>query len=234
VSVQLAKSRFRLALSALTSGNPWVVLRAMGRRVYGNDYDFELRRDLSVSVPTPATALPVCVRPVQKQELERILSAQYAGASEAGIMWRKRRLAAEFHAPIQTCYIAVTQAGEPCFLIWLFSSEQNAEAKALYGAEFTDLRPGEVLFERAFTLEGFRRKGIMSHVVARLAEIVRDQGARWAITYIYCDNKAALNGFEKAGFSVSASRIEQWRLLRHSFRVLPVDSQSLARPISPD
>lgn len=230
MSVQLMKSGVRLTVSALASGNPWFVLRAMGRRVYANDYDFGLRRDLSVSVPTPAAVLPVCVRQVQEQELEKILSPQYVGASETGIMWRKRRLAAEFHTRIRTCYIALTEAGEPCFLVWLFSSEQNAEAKALYGGEFTELRPGEVLFERAFTLEGFRRKGIMSHVVARLAEIVRDQGARWAITYVYRDNEAALHGFEKAGFSVFASRIERWRLLRHSFCVLPADSQSRARP----
>lgn len=226
MNAQWVKASFRLTLSALRDGNPRLVLRAIGKRIYANDYDFGLRRDLSVAMPIPPAALSVHVRPVQEQELGRILSHPSADASEAGILWRKRRLAAEFHARIPTCYVALTDSEEPCFLVWVFSSEQNAEAKALYAGEFTELRPGEVLFERAFTLEAFRRKGIMSHVVARLAELCRDRGARWAITYVYRDNEPALRGFGRAGFSIFASRVERWRFLRHDFRVLPVDPQS--------
>ena len=114
-------------------------------------------------------------------------------------------------AGLPTCYVAVTDGDQPCYVQWLIGPESNRQVQEIFGPRFPTLQPGEMLLEGAFTLEAWRGKGIMAAAMAQIAEKAVDHDARWVITLVGEGNVPSLKGCKKAGFQPYLARTDRWR-----------------------
>lgn len=96
-------------------------------------------------------------------------------------------------------FVAVDQrSGTPCFVQWLFGSQNNDFIQRLGG--FPLLEAHEALLENAYTPPRYRGLGIMSAAMALIAEHATEFGARYALTFVDQHNIASLKGCQRAGF----------------------------------
>jgi hypothetical protein len=167
-------------------------------RLYSNRTDLVLRRDLSIRVVTPVAKIPIHVRELQAQDIPTLIKSV------------PERFPA-FKAGLKTCYVAVTEDGQICYMQWLINPSENHLRPRKVGLL---LQPDEVLLEWAFTFEQFRGLGIMAAAMAKICERAAEAGARWAITLVEQNNVASLKGCKNVGFSPYQLRREIWRGLR--------------------
>ncbi|HSR10912.1 MAG TPA: N-acetyltransferase [Thermodesulfobacteriota bacterium] len=211
------KESFRRILAAIGRGDVRTIVSIVIRRLYSDENCVGLRRDLALYFQPPESRKPICIRPLREEDLGIILDTKAPGVTKEGLLYRERRRK-EFQAGVKTCYVAATADGDrPCYLQWLIGPEENAKLQALFEGEFPVLRPGEMIMERAFTLEPYRGCGIMASAMARIAEKGKEAGGRWVMTFVDEDNIAALKGCHQAGFEPFLIRKEKWRLFRRSF-----------------
>ena len=123
---------------------------------------------------------------------------------------------------IPTCYVAVTQAGAPCYMQWLISSEYNDSILSRFNHVFPLLAPDEALLENAFTPEAYRGLGIMSFAMAHIAKKAESLNARWVITFVEKDNVPSLKGCKKAGFVPYLLRDDRWFLFHRRLTWTPL------------
>jgi len=97
-------------------------------------------------------------------------------------------------------------------------SKDGARARALWGDLFPTLGADEALVEGIFTAEDHRRKGIMGHAMARIAEAAKERGVRRVLVFVSERNAASLKGCQKAGFVPYVERTETWLLFRRRVR----------------
>jgi hypothetical protein len=150
-------------------------------------------RDLEAPLQAPRARIPIAVRPATRDDAspirERIAEL---GGSDRGDRELFLRL------EIGTCYVAVTEPGELCYMQWLVGPEHNALL-----AEHTSLpmlEEAEALLENAFTPAAFRGQGIMSAAMAQIAAQASQMGARWVLTVVRELNLGAMTGCVRAGF----------------------------------
>lgn len=172
-----------------------------------------LRRDLTVPFRAPDATIPIAVRPLREDDIETLLEAgagDLSGEAQRERAVRKRML----DASLATCYVAVTERDEPCYMQWLIGPDENDRVRELFGGRFPCLAPNELLLEGAFTLEQWRGKKIMAAAMARIAELGVARGGRWVLTFVAADNVPSLKGCAKAGFHPFVERSDRWRLFR--------------------
>jgi GNAT superfamily N-acetyltransferase len=150
-------------------------------------------RDLEAPLQAPQAKIPIAVRPATLDDTSPILEriAELDGADRGS---RELFLRAE----IGTCYVAVTEPGEVCYLQWLVGPGHNALL-----AEHTRLpmlQDSEALLENAFTPAAFRGQGIMSAAMAQIATQASQMGARWVLTVVSELNLGSIRGCIRAGF----------------------------------
>ncbi len=170
---------------------------------------FGLRRDLTVPFAAPPPKIPLSIRPLEEDDISKILDTNAPGITDEEREERMTRLQM-LDAGISTCYVAVTEDNTPCFTQWLIGPSDNSKVQAYFKSIFPTLAPDEVLLEGAFTPEAFRGKGIMSWAMARLVEQEAGLGPRSAITFVTRDNIPSLKGCRKAGFAPYVTRREKW------------------------
>ena len=124
---------------------------------------------------------------------------------------------------IPTCYVAVTECGDPCFMQWLIGQEQTDRIDAFFSGECPGLERHEMLMENAFTPEKYRGMGVMACAMSKIAERAKALSAKRIITFVDEKNIASLKGCRRAGFVPYLMRLEQWRFLRRKlvFKSLP-------------
>lgn len=215
-------SKLRTMAALIRAGHYDEVRKRFQRWIYSDSFSYGLCRDLTVPFEAPPAKVQLAVRPMMDAEARRLLDTRVAGLSGLGIYERLNRL--EFvEAHIPTCFVAVTENDEPCYMQALVGPSENATLQKYFAGYFPLLRDDEALLEHAFTRETFQGLGIMPHAMARIAEKGLDLGARWIITFVAHDNIPALKGCKRAGFSPYLIRRESWRLFRKqlSFEELP-------------
>ena len=197
-------------LLVVRSGKLLKLAQEFVKRVFSNSESYLLRRDLTVPFHASAAKQPIEVRPIRDSDIPVILAA------------RPGRLLI-LRADIPTCYLAVTAAGEICYMQWLVEPSDLDRFRPFFDGELNNLRKDEVLLEFAYTFEQFRGQKIMPAAMALIAEKGLLSGARYAVTYVQKDNIAALKGCAAAGFSPYMIRNERWRIFsfKESFRSLP-------------
>jgi GNAT superfamily N-acetyltransferase len=207
----------------LLKSGEWQDLLDSGRaHLKSETTSFGLRRDLTLPFTAPDALIPITVRPVRPADIVTLLEAgagDLSGEAQRERAIRKRMI----ESGLATCYVAVTEQDEPCFMQWLIGHQENPRIRELFGNRFPQLRPDEMLLEGAFTLEQWRGQKIMAAAMARIAEMGAAYGARWAITFVATDNVPSLKGCAKAGFTPYVERADRWRLFRHesTFDPLP-------------
>lgn len=189
-------------------------------RVHSDDAAVGLRRDLDIPHTAPEALLPITVREIADRDVPRILGTQDASLSGEEKWERARRLRL-LETGAGTCYVAVTEDDEPCYMQWLFGCRDNEFVQRYFRRSFPALDGETALLEDAFTPTAFRGKRIMSAAMAQIAEQGRSIGARYVITFVGVDNTASLKGCYRAGFDNYVERDLRWRLFRQSidFRV---------------
>jgi GNAT superfamily N-acetyltransferase len=188
---------------------------------------FGLRRDLTVPFAAPDATIPITVRPIRESDIATLLEA---GREELdGEAQRERAIRLRMiEAKLPTCYVAVTENDEPCYMQWLIGATDNERIREIFGDRFPALKGDEMLLEGAFTLEAWRGKKIMAAAMARIAERAVDHGARWVITFVGDGNIPSLKGCARAGFDPYIERTGVWRLFRHHSEFGPLTTEPLA------
>jgi hypothetical protein len=192
---------------------------AVGRRLYSPaSRSVVLRRDLDRALASPPARTPITVRPATAADRERVsaLLSQLSGYDRST---RERFL----ELGIGTCYVAVNEDAEVCYVQWLVGAEHN-HLLARY-TNLPTLHHHEALLENAFTPVAFRGHGIMAAAMAQIATRGIELGARWTLTVVREDNLPSIKGCIRAGFEPYMLKLDGWRLLRHEIRYtgLPPD-----------
>jgi GNAT superfamily N-acetyltransferase len=195
----------------IANGQATSVLRLGVERIYSNRIDYLLRRDLSLPWETaPKPRISTRLRKLRDSDIPRI--AEHVPERLPGMK------------ELRTCYLAVNDEDEICYMQWLIDSSQNHLRPRRMGLI---LQPDEMLLEWAYTFPKFRGLGIMSYAMAELATLAGKAGARWALTIVEQSNVASLKGCKNAGFRPYKLREERWRALRtvQTYKLLPLDSK---------
>ena len=189
------------ASSALRDRLTQMQARVSGRLKLGLHAKFTrygLRRDLAVPITNPSAKIPIAVRPLQQDtDLGPLFSfdGSHDPAEKLEVAWRR----AFVDKGARGGFVAVDQrSGTPCFVQWLFGSQNNDFIQRLGG--FPVLSPQEALLENAYTPPGYRGFGIMSAAMALIAERATEIGARHVLTFVDQYNIASLKGCQRAGF----------------------------------
>lgn len=180
--------------------------------LYSESYSFGLRRDLTVPFVAPQAKIPIRVRPMEQEDVQKVLDvvSETAGQDQSWIFSELRML----DAGIPTGYIATTEDDTPCFVQWLLSPKENEWIEDYFRGTFPLLAADEALLEGGYTVRPFRRQGIMTSGVAQVAECAMEFGARWVITFVDHGNIASLKGIHRAGFEPYIIRREKYRFFR--------------------
>jgi GNAT superfamily N-acetyltransferase len=182
----------------IANGQTTTVLKLALERIYSSRTDLLLRRDLSVACASrPALKIPLRLRELRESDIPRL--AKCVPDRLPGLK------------QLRTCYLAVSEDDDICYMQWLIDSSQNHLRPRRVGLV---LRPDEMLLEWAYTFEKYRGLGIMSYVMSELAASAKSMGARWLLTIVEENNLASLKGCRNAGFRPFKVREERWRALR--------------------
>jgi hypothetical protein len=203
-----------------SEGRSGTLLGRFRRRIASDQYSYGLRRDLTLLILRPAAEIPITVRPMRLNDIPALLSGYRRSVPAMNERMDPRKL---IEAGISHAYVAVTRSDSPCYMQWLIVPSDNEKIQKLSEGLLPWLGSDEILLDQAFTLESFRGLGIMPCALAQIAEIGREYGARWALTFVDVGDIAALKGCQLAGFRPYLVRRESRRLLhrRISFHLLP-------------
>jgi GNAT superfamily N-acetyltransferase len=215
--------RIQSTASILRSGDWEDLWRAGKEHLHSESKAYGLRRDLTVPFPAPDATIPIAVRPICESDVATLLEA---GRDElSGEAQRERAIRLRMiDAKLATCYVAVTENDEPCYMQWLIGANDNDRIREIFGDRFPPLAKDEMLLEGAFTLEQWRGKKIMAAAMARIAERATDHDVRWVITFVGMDNVPSMKGCHRAGFEPYVERTGVWRLFRHRSAFGPITS----------
>jgi GNAT superfamily N-acetyltransferase len=204
------------------AGNAAKAWWALSYRVYSDSTSLGLRRDLSRPFIPPDAKIPLTVRPLAAgDDLSSLDPVPGLPADEAYSRLVQRRL---LHSGLQTCYLALTSDGQPCFMQWVVPASENDRLRAIFGNLYPVLGAQEALLEGAYTPQAHRGKGIMGAAMARVAEQAGKVGARWVITFVDETNEASLKGCVRAGFTPYVKRYERFRFFHRKITFAPLES----------
>ena len=207
----------RLRAMSVARYTPAQVVRAVGHRFYSAaPSSLVMIRDLEAPLQPPQAKIPIAVRPATSDDAALILEriSELAGYDRSN-----RELF--LRLGIGTCYVAVTERDEVCYMQWLIGPEHN-EVLAEH-TRLPMLQDSEALLENAFTPAAFRGQSIMSAAMAQIAAQASELGARWVLTVVSELNLASIKGCIRAGFQPHMLKQDRWRMLRHqvSYTALP-------------
>ena len=173
-----------------------------------------LRHDVSLPFTAPQSTVLIAVRELHESDLAFLFATHGESLSADAMRERAIRLRMA-RANLQTCYVAVNDADQPCYVQWLIGPSENDKIRAIFGGRFPALKPDEMLLEGAFTLEAWRGKGIMAAAMAQISAKAIDHHARWVMTFVDSQNIPSLKGCKKSGFEPFIGRTDRWRAFQH-------------------
>lgn len=210
--------RAELALALLHERGGKAAVSSVSRHLYGRSRAIGLRRDLKVPFEKRPAKVAVTVRPLAASEAD-LFDAGHADGAEA---YEQRSRLQLLQSGLGTCWAAVDELGQICYVQWLIASEDNALLAGHFGGSFPALAAQEALLEGAYTFPKFRGLKVMSFAMAEIAERAGDRGARSVMTYVAEANEPSMKACRSAGFEHWCIRDERWRLLRSSYRFQPL------------
>ena len=173
--------------------------------------------DLTVHVDVPDPAILLTIRPIERSDVQAFTEIDHH-ATRPAFYAHSRLLASD----IQTCYVAVTEEGAPCNMQYLILPSENDKVQAVFEGVFPRLAEDEALLDGGFTLEEYRRQGIMPFVMEDLAQKARKEGARRLLTFVSIQNVPALKGCRRAGFVPNMLVNRRFRLCKRRFTFKPL------------
>ena len=209
---RLARKGFGL----LRAGEWRLVLNGLRHLLYSDFYTYELCRDVTVPMDVPKPAIVRTIRPIERSDVHAFTEIDPTREQIGGI-WR-RMLASD----IQTCYVAVTKEGAPCYMQYLILPSENDKVQGVLEGTLPRLAEDEALLEASLTLEEYRGQGIMPFVMDDLAQKARKEGARWLLTFVSIRNVPALKGCRRSGFVPNMLVHRRFRLFKRRITYTPL------------
>lgn len=182
------------------------IAREVRSRFYSDENWYLLCRDLSQSFPPPSAKIPFRIRPIVEADFPKIRQE------------RPIRLPA-LKAGLSTCYVALTDDDDICYMQWLIDSSQNHLIETRFKGLCPPLAPDEMQLEWAYTFRRFRGLGLMAAAMSRISELAASRGARWLFTYVECSNLPSLKGCRSSNFRPYKLREDHWRFFHCSERL---------------
>lgn len=214
-------SKLATLVALLRQGDFRFIGRYLRQQLWSQHDSFGLRRDLAIPFSPPDAKIPMHgVRPLQESDLPKLFDpdASPTGPDTEGT----RTQMSLVHADIATCYVAITDDDQPCYMQWLIGPGENDKVMRYFKGLFAPLAADEVLLEGAYVPPRFRGLRINSRAMASIAAHGTDLGARWAITYIGVENVPSIRGAKGAGFEPYVLRRERWRFFRRAVTFGPL------------
>lgn len=211
----------RTAARLLKDGRYRVIYNILRERIYSTATAYCLECLLDTPLPEPDASLPFNLRICREGDIDALLMQGELYRLEPD---NAETLGALIRAGLGTCYIAA-DGDKACFMQLVIDSGYNRHIPVYLGDNYPDLKQGEALLEGAFTVPGYRGRGLMPATIARIANLLRCQGIRRLVTFVYTDNTASLKAIRKAGFEPRALRTTHWRLFRRKVTFSPLPRQ---------
>ena len=214
-------SRLSLLGLLLKSGRLSLILGTIRRRLYSDHVSLGLRRDTSLPFSVRRSPLPLTVRPIEPDDVPLFVDVTGPEVGRGSIMDRIQ-IAYLMESGVRTCYVAVTPQGHVCYTQFLIDPSQNETIRRLYGDVVPRLAADEALLEAAFSLERYRGRGVMLHVIPELAKRARELNLRWLIAFVPVTNLPMLKGCQWAGFFPYVERRQSYRFFRRQVTFTPL------------
>lgn len=184
-----------------------------GRWLWSTSEAVAIARPVEPPLPVPRALVPISVRPLEPGDHAAFTDLAAAGPSDDDVLVRINA-AHLLDSGLRTCYVAVTESGEPCYMQYVIDASQNPLLEDVFGGLVPPIGRGEAVLEFAFTLEPYRARGIMPAVMGQLAARAREAGVERLILYVPADNAVMRRFYERLGFEEFGVRRERIRLLR--------------------
>jgi hypothetical protein len=217
--MEVPKSSTRFILRLLSKGYWRFVLTKVSNRLYSSTKAFGLCRDLKQSFETPEAKIPLKIESNHNRQILELLVLDESLPPDS--LWERYRRIRLLQSGLQTCYVALTEDGTPCYIQWLVPHTQSQTIRAFFGTEFPELAVGEALLEGAFIPEAFRGYRIMPCAMSMVAEKGAEIPARYVITFVAADNIPSLKGCIRSGFKPYLLREDRWCFFRHTTQFRP-------------
>lgn len=207
-----------------------LVVRVLARWLWGDRLSYGLRRACEPPLRLPPPAIPLDVRRREPGD-ERAFTELSAALADDAVLVRINA-AHLLLSGVETCFVAVTDAGTPCGMQYLIDSSRNDELDEVFGGLVPRLGSDEALLEFAFTLEPYRAKGVMPHLLSTLGGVARDRGLARLLTFVPADNGPQLRFYVRLGFEPFLLRRERYRLFRRRVTFEPLPPGAPVRELS--
>jgi GNAT superfamily N-acetyltransferase len=195
-----------------------------GRWLWSTTEAVAMRRAVDPPLPVPRAMIPIRVRPLQAADHAAFTDLAAAGPNDDDVLVRIN--AAHLLASgLGTCYVAETEAGDPCYMQYVIDASQNALLEEVFDGLVPPVRHGEAVLEFAFTLEAYRARGVMPAGLGEIVARSRDAGVERLIVYVPAANPVMLRFWRRLGFEEFGIRRERIRLL-HRRVTLELDGRA--------
>lgn len=192
-------NKFKTFYNMILCGHFKYIIIIIKKRIYSNTYWYFVRRDLSLGLnsPIPKSKVDIKLRPYESSDHKYF---QKLPLDDMLI-----------NADIDTCYVAVTEDGIPCFRQWFIEPSQNDKKNLFFGHNFPELEASECLFERAYAVKEYRGLNIYPVFNYLLGKKALDLGYRWVVACIDINNTASLKAALKLETRPHKLQITKWR-----------------------
>ncbi len=208
-------SSMRVVGTALSPGMTGRTVRAVAHRVFSEEADLVLARDLRTPHQAPRPELDITIRRITARDTEPSI-LQPTGGLPPTERWGLERRRSLFAQQFGTCYVAVDDRGDACYVAWLFSQHDNPHVHRFFKGWFPPLDASTALLEAVYTVPTHRGKHVMSAASALIAQRAAEFGAHRVLAFVDTRNTASVRGFRHAGFAVCGRRRIRYRLFRRS------------------
>lgn len=185
------------------------ILSKIRNRLYSDTFYYGLVNGFPEACTTVPSAIPVRLRPLQDTDIAVLFDVHTPHLTDIGIAERLYRLLL-INSKIRSCYVAVTQDGNPCSALWLIPATENKKLRDHSNKSFPLLADDEMLLEGLFTLETFRNKHIMACCVGQVLETAKASGAKKVLSFVHNENIQSLRLLKRTGFGEYTIKREKW------------------------
>jgi len=207
--------------------NGYSLLAHLLKRLYANNVDYIMRRDLAMPINTPELGASLVLRELRTDDIPKLLDASLSNKNHTTVL-DYLRLWHMLKADIKTGYVAVGADDEPRHVCWLIDAKENNKLKKIFSGGFRPLGNDEVLFERFYTIEKYRSEGLQNWSIAKCIERSKEIQAKWAFIYVRKSNDFSLKAAMKNDFSLVMMKIDKWRLFQRQFHYVEIGGEKLS------
>ena len=208
-------------LNLIRNGHYVIFLKELFRRINFTMYTFGLLKNLEEPSASPKANIPITIRDYSPDDFEPLMDFGELAKTAPRLVMNQKGIV---DADIASCYVAVTEEGEPAYMQWLMDANQNDKIKDHFSGLFPPLKQNEALLEGAFMRPSYRGHRIMPEAMYRITEKARDlPGVQYVMTFVEIHNIPALKGCRRCGFSPFILRTERWFMFKRtiSFTGIP-------------